>query len=57
MNRQTSIGETCLRQLAEPQSSGETCVLDKYLQFLHDECKPASFYKMSNILSFKFQIV
>ena len=35
----------------------ETCVLDKYLQLLHDECKPASFYKMSNILSFKFQIV
>ncbi|KAF9687589.1 hypothetical protein SADUNF_Sadunf02G0109100 [Salix dunnii] len=35
---QTSIVESCLRQLAEPQSSGETCVLDKYLQFLHDEC-------------------
>ncbi|KAJ0024760.1 hypothetical protein Pint_08844 [Pistacia integerrima] len=40
VNSQNPPWETCLCQFTEPHPSGEACILDKHVQFLHDECIP-----------------
>ena len=42
---QVPIWKACHCELRGSYTSAEACFLDKYLQFLHDECKISSFHQ------------
>lgn len=47
---QVPIWKACHCELRGSYTSAEACFLDKYIQFLHDECKISSFDNESKVL-------